>query len=137
MGIFSGNLLRLTCERLQQDQGFLHDCRGLSGTILLQDEESCAYVTFYRGTLEETGLGHSIYGSDFRLLASAESWTKAFTKSNPAAGIYELSGVLLDFDGNQYTFQANAKAFYTFWQTLRKTFLEIFETEKGEEPCRK
>lgn len=127
MGVITKELFIKTADKLKQNIQFTIDSRALTGTVLFQDTKNSVYMSFYRGKLIEVEEGHCIYGSDYRIYASEENWRKALLESNPAYGIYELAGKLLEFDGNMYMFSGNAKAFYILWLTLAETYRQLAE----------
>lgn len=131
MSIITYRLLKSAAENLQKNETFLHESRALTGTITFEDEKGAAYLSFYRGKLMEIGDGYSIYGSEFYISATNNNWIKAFTDADARFGIYELDGQLITFKGNQYTFAANAKAFYAIWLAVREAYQK--QAEKEEE----
>lgn len=123
MRIITETLLQSAADELKTDEKFLHESRAFTGTVTFEDEEGAAYMTFFRGTLMEIGDGYSLFGSEYYISASTENWMKAFTEADPRFGIYELDGDLISFKGNQYTFAANAKAFYSIWLAVRDAYI--------------
>ena len=122
MNNITPELLKKTISIIGNDPQFRHDCRALDAVVKFRENDEGVCINIRRG---DVSLANTDTDADFIISATADNWYRVFTEADPRFGIYELKGAIIDFEGNDYIFAGNAKAFYSLWLALREAWEEM------------